>query len=98
MIEKKGREDGEKGWRSGRVNPHAISSDPSIPLFSATVSLNCSIKVFGYQILTLIDFPKPSASGWENLKVMLLSTQRTNKRLDKTAGVDFRGRLKDFSL
>lgn len=65
---------GGGGWRSGRVNPHAISSNLSIPLFRATVSLNCSIKVFGYQILTLIDFPKPSASGWESLKVMLLST------------------------
>lgn len=63
-----------KRWRSGRVNPRAISSDLSIPLFRASVGLNCSIKVFGYQILTLIDFPKPSASGWENLKVMLLST------------------------
>lgn len=62
------------GWKSGRVNPHAISSDLSIALFRATVGLNCSIKVFGYQILPLIDFPKPSASGWENLKVMRLST------------------------
>lgn len=75
MIEEKGREDwGVKRWRSGRVNPRAISSDLSIPLFRASVGLNCSIKVFSYQILTLIDFPKPSASGWENLKVMLLST------------------------
>lgn len=69
MIEEKR----EGGWRSGRVNPRAISSDRSIALFRATVSLNCSIKVFGYQIPTLIDFPKP-ASGWENLKVMRLST------------------------
>lgn len=55
MIEEKGREDwGVKRWRSGRVNPRAISSDLSIPLFRASVGLNCSIKVFGYQILTLI--------------------------------------------
>lgn len=65
------------------MNPHAISSEPSILLFRASVSLNCSIKVFGYQILTLIDFPKPSALGWENLKVMLLSTWKTNRRHDK---------------
>lgn len=68
-------------------------------LFRATVSLNRSIKVFGYQIRTLIDFPKPSASGLENLKVMLLSTWKTNKGLDK----DSRSRVckekaKEFSL
>lgn len=80
VIEEKEREDGggEGGW-----NPHAISSDLSIALFRATVSFNCSIKVFGYQILPLIDFPKPSASGWESLKVMRLSTQKPNKGLDK---------------
>lgn len=62
------------GWGAEKWEGESISSDLSIPLFRATVSLNCSIKVFGYQILTLIDFPKPSASGWENLKAMLLST------------------------
>lgn len=56
------------------MNPHAISSDLSSPLFRGTVGLNCSIKVFGYQILPLIDFLKPSASQWQNLKAMLFST------------------------
>jgi len=65
------------------VNLHAIPSDLSAPLFRVPVSLNCSIKVFGYQILPLIDFPNPSASGWANLKVMLLSPYKTNKELDK---------------
>lgn len=57
------------------MNPHAISSDVSVALFRATVGLSGSIKVFGYQIPTLIDFPKPLASGWESLKEMRLSTQ-----------------------
>lgn len=69
------------GWKIGRVNPCAISSDLSTAPFRATVGLNCSIKVLGYQILTLIDFPKPSASRWENLKAMPLS--KTNKVPDK---------------
>ena len=89
MIEKKGGGRG-KGWRSRRVNPpRTISSDLSIPLFRATVSLNSSIKVCGYQIPPLIDFPKPSASRWENLKVMLLSTQRQTRGLMQTVGTDF---------
>lgn len=50
-----------KGWRNG-------------VWILATVDLNCSIKLLNYQILPLIDFPKPSASGWANLKAMRLST------------------------
>ena len=74
------------------MNPRAISSDLSIPLFRATVGLNCSIKVFAYQIVALIDFPKPSASGWENGKVMLLSSWITNKTIDNF-GEDFEEKL-----
>lgn len=84
IEEEREGEDGEgKGWRSGKVNPHAVPSDASVALFRATVGLNGSIKVFGYQIPTLIDFPKPSASGRENLKEMRLSTEETNKELKK---------------
>lgn len=50
-----------KGWRNG-------------VWILPTVDLNCSIKLLNYQIFPLIDFPKPSASGWANLKAMRLST------------------------
>lgn len=66
-----------------------ISSDLSVALFRATVGLNCSIKVFGYQILPLIDFPKLSASGWAELKVMHLSTSKTNKGFNKGGSEPF---------
>lgn len=66
------------GCRTRRVNPHAVSSDPSIAPFRATAAgFKRSIKVLGYQIPALIDFPKPSVSRWNNLKEPPLS--RTNQ-------------------
>lgn len=66
-----------------------ISSDLSIALSGASVGLNCSIKVLGYQILPLIDFPKLSASEWAELKVMHLSTSKINKRFNKGGSEHF---------
>lgn len=47
VIEGEEREKKEKGWRSWKVNPHAISSDLSITLFRASVGSNRFIKGVG---------------------------------------------------
>lgn len=72
----------KKDVKVGGSIPRAISLDLSIPPFRASVGLNCSIKALSHQIQ--IDFPKPSASAWEDFKVMFYQNGRQTQKLEDT--------------